>query len=137
MAQLTLDSDLDLGTETPLILHSVSTYAPPDVKLIVEGVRLLHKGDRFTVFRGTLLPPDGSDPFDVVLKTHYGSCPDELAHEAELYETTLESLQEVSIPLYYGIFETVVHSGKLTCIVLEYCGTPVGDRLKDLSMASK
>lgn len=86
---------------------------------------VLQNNDHATVYRANL--NDGSD---VVLKFALNnSSATDLEKEAQYYIHKLESLQGSVVPKFKGLFNSETQSDPkkvdVSCMLLEYCGTPV------------
>lgn len=86
---------------------------------------LLHEGETFNVYRGTLQRSDNMSTAAVVKLGWRDSHPDaehSLAHEWALYNGRLKKLQNKSVPLCYGLFQGKTDHGYVTGLLLQDLG---------------
>ncbi|RDB17089.1 hypothetical protein Hypma_001929 [Hypsizygus marmoreus] len=81
---------------------------------------------RYILFRALLQRPEFHDPVDAVLKfSHQGKNVDSLLHEANIYENHVKDLQGDVIPRCFGVFQATIAENLITCLITEYCGSPI------------
>jgi hypothetical protein len=61
----------------------------------------------------------------------------QLKGEAGSYCHELEHCQGDVIPLFYGFYEGYIHGRPVACILLEDCGDPCNDNLREIDMSVK
>jgi len=92
------------------------------------------------LYRGTLAVPGKDIPIVVKQSRIEGDVLEfvsQLQGEAMVYCRDLQSCQGEVVPLFYGLYEGNIGGRPLTCILLEDCGDPCDDDLKNLDMSIK
>jgi hypothetical protein len=91
-------------------------------------------------YRGTLAVPGKDIPIVVKQSRMEGDVLEfvsQLKGEAMVYCRDLRSCQGEVVPLFYGLYESNIGGRPLACILLEDCGDPCDDDLKNLDMSIK
>ncbi|KAJ7179605.1 hypothetical protein C8R46DRAFT_1074239 [Mycena filopes] len=142
MASLTISCSLlcdrTLGRKkgsAPLVLKRdhwrVSKDAPAE-NWEVDEVKTIHATTESLVVRAQIRRPLGK-PLDAVLKLDpLGQREKAVRNELEAYRS-LPELQGNILPKLYGCFGAVVNSTMVTCLVLEYCGSPLEQNLSEIN----
>ncbi|KAG9226797.1 hypothetical protein CCMSSC00406_0009715 [Pleurotus cornucopiae] len=99
----------------------------------INNLELLIDDTGTAVYRGSLKLPDSLELEKVVVKTDFFAetlRQSAFQHEVDMYEFHLSSLQGLSIPYCYGLFQHKGEGDKVSSfLILEDCG----DRIKDVS----
>ncbi|KAJ6625357.1 hypothetical protein B0H10DRAFT_2003130 [Mycena sp. CBHHK59/15] len=132
-----LDCDVKMGrkkvdaVKPPLVMKRLLIFedeTEPNIETDpwrVEAVELLRMSDRSSVFRATILRKIG-DPLDAVLKLDHTAKREEAFYrEAAAYETCAKNLQGSVVPFFYGLFSVEIGTKTVSCLVTQYCGSPL------------
>ncbi|TDL13711.1 hypothetical protein BD410DRAFT_797542 [Rickenella mellea] len=92
----------------------------------------IYNGHGIRVSRGKL--HQGEEVLDVAVKfDFYKTRHADLVEEATLYEKYAKAAQGTALPVFYGIYHATVRGRPVTCLALEYCGSPMETWLDDES----
>lgn len=111
-------------------LSRVDNSRTKGTKLSISGLKSIHHGNS-DVFRGSLKVGTSKSALDVVCKLKYQDFAD-MRKEARIYKR-LEKCQGDTVPRCYGLFEGMLGERKVSCLVLEYCGSPFDGDLEESS----
>ncbi|KAI0321048.1 hypothetical protein OF83DRAFT_1168813 [Amylostereum chailletii] len=119
--------------------NSLSQDATRHIGEHIVNAQLLHSSQHHYIYRGELTSTRNPSGTPVVVKfARTELALRELVRENVVYTTTLESLQGVWIPRYYGQYENHDATSVLRdCIILEWCGSPVEVEFSDLNEGFK
>ncbi|KAF9488552.1 hypothetical protein BDN71DRAFT_1512976 [Pleurotus eryngii] len=114
-------------------LTRYDVQSSPPQSYSINNLELLVDDTGTAVYRGSLKLPDSPELEKVVVKTDFFAetlRQSAFQHEVDMYELHLSSLQGLSIPYCYGLFQHKGEGDKVSSfLVLEDCG----DRIKDVS----
>ncbi|TDL16552.1 hypothetical protein BD410DRAFT_755325 [Rickenella mellea] len=116
-------------TRLPIDGTSIMSNEPP--VYFMDGEEI-HRGNGIRVSRGKLHRE--GDTLDVAVKfDFYKTRHADLVEEASLYEKQAKAAQGTALPVFYGIYHGTVDSRSITCLILEYCGSPMENSLDEAS----
>ncbi|KAH9941917.1 hypothetical protein B0H21DRAFT_543011 [Amylocystis lapponica] len=98
--------------------------------ILVRDLERIHSGNS-VVFRATLEHDEGP-PEPVVCKLRYDGRFDRLRTEARMYQK-LYNCQGDYVPVCFGLYEGMLGERAVSCLVLQYCGVPMGGTLLEAS----
>ncbi|TFY63650.1 hypothetical protein EVG20_g6230 [Dentipellis fragilis] len=138
-----LDLYLPDQPKSPVRAESILDVSSGDGKVLTFCDPTLQASGNSTVYKGKLRIIGATVDRDAVCKITKDNLESttQMENEATIYNTRLKGLQDSIVPIFYGFYKGSYQLEgriiKFSCIVLEYCGSPIEVEFEELSDALK